>query len=234
MMEKIKVVIADDHDIYRHGLKSVLEADEEITVIGEAADGKELIELVKELSPDVILTDLIMAETGGIEAIRTLYRSGIRRMIAISTFESEHLVAEAIQAGAMGYLIKNSDKGEPAAAIKAVFEYKRYYCKSTSGRLWRLMADSKFNPQVKGEPDLLSEKEKIIIRLLCEEKSNKEIAQILFMSIRTMEKWRGRIMEKLKVKTLAGVTIYAIRHSIYLIKPQEGGYKPESKGPELN
>lgn len=220
-MEKIKVVIADDHDIYRHGLKSVLEADGGITVSGEAKDGLELVEVAKELSPDVILTDLIMGEAGGIEAIRTLYQTGIKRMIALSTFESEHLIVEALEAGAMGYLIKNSDKGEPAAAIKSVFEYKPYYCKSTSGRLMRLMAQSKFNPEIKSNLDLLSEREKVIIRLLCEEKTSEEIAQILFMSKRTLEGWRSLIMEKLNVKTLAGLTIYAIRNSIYFIKPED-------------
>ena len=227
-MGKIKVVIADDHDIYRHGLKSVLEADEEITVTGEARNGKELIEVVKELSPDVILTDLSMPETSGIEAIKILYESGNRRMIAISTFESEHLIAEALEAGALGYLIKNSDKGEAAAAIKSVFEFTRYYCKSTSGRLNRLMANSKFNPEIKGNLDLLSERDKVMIRLLCEEKTSEEIAQILFMSKRTVDGCRSRLMEKLNVKTLAGLTIYAIRNSIYFIKPEDGSGSRES------
>jgi len=222
MMEKIKVVIADDHDIYRHGLKCVLEADEEITVTGEARNGRELVQVVKELAPDVILTDLSMPEKGGIEAIRILYESGIRRMIAISTFESERLIAEALEAGALGYLVKNSDKGEAAAAIKSVFEYTRYYCRKTTGRLNRLIANSKFNPEVKENLDLLSERDKVMIRLLCEEKTNEEIAQILFMSKRTVEGCRSRIMDKLNVKTLAGLTIYAIRNSIYIIKPDDG------------
>lgn len=227
-MEKIKVVIADDHDIYRHGLKSVLEADEAITVTGEARNGRDLVQVVKELSPDVILTDLSMPDSGGIEAIRILYESGFRRMIAISTFESEHLIAEALEAGAMGYLIKNSDKGEAAAAIKSVFADTRYYCKSTSGRLMRLMANSKFNPEIKGKLDLLSERDKAIMRLLCEEKSTEEIAQILFMSKRTLDRNRSDLMEKLNVKTLAGLAIYAIRNSIYFIKPGDATGDPES------
>lgn len=220
-MEKITVVIADDHCVYRDGLKAVLEADEEISVIGEAANGKELVAVARELSHDVILTDLVMKGGSGVEAIKILYQEGFRKMIAISTFESERLITEALEAGALGYLMKYSERGEPAAAVKSVYRNERYYCKSTSGRLIRLMANSKFNPEIKGNLDLLSDKDKQIIRLLCEEKTNEEIAKVLFMSKRTVDGVRARIMEKLNVKTLAGVTLYAIRNSIYFLKPED-------------
>ncbi len=215
---KIKVIIADDHDVYRDGLRLLLNADEEIEIIGEASNGKQLIELVKEKHPDVIVADLIMPGVSGVEAIKEIYKSGITRIIALSTFDTEYLIVEALEAGSLGYILKNAQKGEIIEAIKTVNEYNPYYCKSTSSRLVKLISKSKFNPYTKQNLDLFSDKEKEIITLICEEKSSEEIGNILFMSKRTVDGIRSKILSKMNVKTVAGVAIYAIKNSMYFVR----------------
>ena len=217
----IKVIIADDHDLYRDGLRMLLNMDSDIEILGEAGNGKHLIELVNEHTPDVVLTDLIMPGLDGVKAIKEIFKNGFTRIIALSTFDSEHLIVEALEAGALGYVLKNAQKGEIIEAIKTIYDFIPYYCKSTSSRLVKLISKSKFNPYTKSNLDLFSEKEKEIIRLICEEKSSEEIGKILFMSKRTVDGIRVKILIKMNVKTVAGVAIYAIKNSIYFVKPAQ-------------
>ena len=219
MSEKIKVIIADDHDLYRDGLRMLLHTDSEIELTAEAVNGKELIRLVNHHNPDVVITDLMMPLINGVEAIKEIHKRGVKRIIALSSFDNEHLIVEALEAGALGYIIKNAQRGEIVEAIKTVYNLIPYYCSSTSARLVKRISESKFNPYTKVNLDLFSEKEKVIIRLICEEKSSEEIAGILFMGKRTVEGIRAKILAKMNVKTVAGVAIYAIKNSIYFINP---------------
>lgn len=216
-IEKIKVIIADDHDLYRDGLRMLLGADDEIVVVAEASTGRELIELVIQHNPDVVLTDLVMPDIDGIKAIKEIKNAGFTRNIALSTFDSEHLIVEALEAGAIGYILKNAQKGEIIEAIKTIYSYYPYYCKSTSSRLVKMISKSKFNPYTKQNHDLFSDKEKEIIHFICEEKTSEEIGKILFMSKRTVEGLRARILSKMNVKTVAGIAIYAIKNSLYYV-----------------
>jgi two-component system response regulator NreC len=214
----IRVIIADDHDVYRDGLQLLLKKDPDIKVVGEADNGRTLLELVGKLDPDVVITDLRMPVMDGVSAIiemNSAYPSV--RSIALSTFDSEHLIVEALEAGAVGYIIKNAQKGEIIEAIKTVYDGHPYYCKSTSVRLVKMISDSHFNPYKIKENHLFTEKDKEIIKLICEEKSNKEIGEALFMSSRTVEGLRSKILEKMKVKTAAGIAIYAIKNALYKI-----------------
>jgi DNA-binding NarL/FixJ family response regulator len=212
----IRVLIADDHDIFRDGLSLLLLKEPTIELVGDAANGKQLIQMAKELHPDIVLTDLKMPEMDGIEAIQTikeLYPA--IKSIALSSFDSDAMVIDALEAGAMGYIIKNADRGEIVDAIRMVYTGSPYYCKTTSGRLVKLIARSEFNPYKADASKLFSDKEKEIIRLICEEKTSKEIGELLFMSSRTVEGHRVKILEKMNVKTTAGVAIYAIKNGIY-------------------
>lgn len=215
--EKIKVIIADDHDLYRYGLKMMLLEQSDIEVIAEASNGKELIALANQYVPDVILTDLIMPGIDGIQAIKEISKTVTVKIIALSTFDSERLIVEALEAGAKGYILKNAQNGEIVEAIKTVDEFSPYYCKSTSSRLVRMISNSKFNPYTKPVHDLFSEKEKEIIRLICEEKSSKEIGKLLFMSKRTVDGIRAKILSKMNAKTGIGLVMYAIKNSIYFL-----------------
>lgn len=208
------MIIADDHEVYRMGLRMLLQGSEEIELTGEAANGQKLIELVAENTPDVVLTDLMMPEMDGIEAIRKMKIAGFTKCIALSTFDNDRLIMEALEAGAKGYITKNAQKGEIIEAIKLVNQSVFYYCKSTSSRLARLIGVSEFNPYAKAPTQLFTQEETEIIRLICKEKTSEEIAKVLFMGKRNVERIRTRILSKMNVKTATGVVMYAIKNSI--------------------
>lgn len=215
-LARIRVLIADDHDIFRDGLSLLLLKEPTIELVGDAANGKRLIQMAKELQPDIVLTDLKMPEMDGIEAIKRLKELyPVIKSIALSSFDNDAMVIDALEVGAMGYIIKNADRGEIVDAIRMVYTGSPYYCKTTSGRLVKLIARSEFNPYKADASKLFSDKEKEIIRLICEEKTSKEIGELLFMSSRTVEGHRVKILEKMNVKTTAGVAIYAIKNGIY-------------------
>lgn len=218
MIEPIKVILADDHDVYRDGLKLLLSRDPEIQVVGEAANGEDLISVAKKQTFDVLITDLVMPKVSGIEAIEKLYTSGVsKKNIALSTFDSEYLIVEALEAGAIGYIIKNAQRGEIIEAIKTVYEANPYYCKSTSTHLVKMISESKYNPYQKLKVEVFTEKEKEIIRLICQEKTSDEIGKILLLGKRNVEAIRVKILYKMNTKTVIGMVMYAIKNGIYRI-----------------
>lgn len=215
----ITVIIADDHSLYLDGLKLLLSKQQNIKIAGLAPDGKKLIELVRELKPDVIVTDLKMPEIDGVTAIKIITDQNLcKKCIALSNFDSDHIIVEALEAGAMGYIIKNAERGEIVEAITTVYQNHPYYCSSTSLKLVRKISKSKFNPYQKFNVQVFTEKEKEIIRLICLEKTSEEISKILFMGKRNVEKLRSKILEKMKVKSIAGVAIYAMKNGLFQIE----------------
>ena len=130
-------------------------------------------------------------------------------------FDDEHLILDMLEAGALGYLLKNSDKQEITDAIEAVAAGKSFYCKTTSNKLAKLIALSKIKKEKKEKEDIFNDKELEIIKLICQEKTNKEIAEIIFLSPRTIEGYRMKIMEKMEVKNTVGIVVEAIRLGIY-------------------
>ena len=214
----IRILLADDHEIFRDGFKVMLKKQNEIQLIGEASNGQELVEVTKELQPDVVITDIKMPVMDGIEATRIISREcpeiGI---IALSMFDEESLVVDMLEAGARGYLLKNAHKQEIIEAVKMVNEHHTYYCSATSAKLAKLIARSSFDPYKRHKPVEFSEKERAVMCLVCEEKTNKEIADMLHLSTRTIEGYRDRIQEKINAKNSAGIVVYAIKHRIYKI-----------------
>ena len=212
----IKIVIADDHEIFRDGLKLMLQRQTDIIVAGEAADGKELIELVKHTLPDVIITDVKMPQLDGVAATKYLtehYPSiGI---IALTMFDEEDLIVDMLEAGAKGYLLKNADKTEIIEAVHTVANNEPHYCRLTSQKLAGMVAKSKFNWYLKKEKPEFNEREQEIIRYICEGLTNKEIGEKIFLSVRTVEGLRLKIIEKMNVKNTAGIIVYAIREHLY-------------------
>ena len=216
-LKKIKVIVADDQSLFREGLKMLLKTDTEIEVIAEACNGKELIELSSLHQPDVIITDLKMPGIGGIEAIKQLSVNKSIGIIAITTFDSESLIAEALEAGALGFVIKNAQDGEVIEAVKTVNKYQHYHCKSTTAKLATMIKKSKFDSATGCRQSLFSDKEKEVIKLVCEEKSSEEIGKILFMSKRTVDGMRARILNKMNVKSGVGFALYAIKNSLFFL-----------------
>ena len=212
----IRVVIADDHEIFRDGLRLTLGRTPNIKVVAEASNGEELLELVGIHQPHVVLTDIKMPRMDGILAARkisALYPNvGI---IGLSMFDEEVLIIEMLHAGALGYLLKNADKTEVIEAIKTVNRGETYYCNGVSKRIMFTIAKSKINPHVRLAADDFTNRELELIRSICEEKSNKDMADHFNVSIRTIEGYRVKIMEKMNVKNTVGMVVYALQHKLY-------------------
>jgi DNA-binding NarL/FixJ family response regulator len=212
----IRLLIADDHEMLREGFHMILKDNKQIKIVGEASNGLELIELAEKLKPDVIITDIKMPKMDGIEATRMLTEKYPQiAVIAFTVFQDESSIIAMLEAGAQGYLIKNSSKEELLEAVNAVFQQKSYYCRDTTTKLAHHIAKSKFNLRMKARQQVFNKREKDIIRLICEEYSNKEIATDLSVSIRTVEGYREKIQEKMQVKNTAGIVVYAIRVGFY-------------------
>jgi DNA-binding NarL/FixJ family response regulator len=211
----IKLIIADDHEIFRDGFKLMLSKFPEIILAGEAGNGRELLELTEKVNPDVILTDIKMPVMDGIEAtkkITELYPD--KGIIGLSMYDDDELIIEMLEAGARGYLIKNAGKDQIIEAIKTVYTDEPYYCKTTSHKLTQMIAKSRFNPYKKTEKTEFSEREREIIACICDEMTNKEIGDKLFISVRTVEGHRLKILEKMNVKNTVGLVVYAIKNGI--------------------
>lgn len=211
---RITLLIADDHEIFRDGLSLMLSKQEDIQLIAQAENGKELVELTEKHQPDVILTDIKMPQMDGIEATRILIQKfpGLK-IIALSMFDEESLIVEMLESGAKGYLLKNADKHEILEAITSVHEEKTFYCRGTSARLALMIVKSKFNPYKKRQPVVFNDREKEIIKLICQQFTAHEIGEKLFLSKRTVEGYRIRILEKMNVKNTAGIVVFALKHN---------------------
>ncbi|MFI5152813.1 MAG: response regulator [Chitinophagales bacterium] len=215
MEPTIRLVIADDHEIFRDGLALMLARQDDLSLVGQAEDGKELIELAEKLQPDVVITDIRMPHLDGIQATRLLIQKfPDLKIIALSMFNEDNLIVEMLEAGAKGYLLKNADKKEILEAIETVYRDRIFYCRHTSARLASMIVKSKFDQQKKKMEISFSEREKEIIKLICRQNTAQQIGDQLFLSKRTVEGYRVRIMQKMDVKNTAGVVIFALKNNL--------------------
>ncbi len=217
--KKIRLIVADDHDVYIDGLELLFSGTGEIELVATASNGKQLIERTKMYRPDVILTDLSMPIMDGITAIRLITEApDTPAIIAISTFDHNTLIADAIDAGAMGFDVKNAENWEIIEAIKKVYAGFAYYCKSASGQMMKTFAGSRFDPYTIAINYKFDAQEKEIIRMVCLEKTNKEIGDTICLTERRVEGIRNGIMKKMQAKSVAGFTIYAIKNRLFNIE----------------
>ncbi|TWV94704.1 response regulator transcription factor [Chitinophaga pinensis] len=215
MNHDIRLVIADDHEIFRDGLALMLSRQPDITLVGQANNGRELLELLTSVEADVVMTDLKMPLMDGITATRALLqRNPDIKIIALSMFDEEELIVEMLEAGAKGYLLKNADKQEIIEAINSVYEDHIFYCRQTSARLAAMIVKSRFNPSRENNPVTFTDREKEIIRLICQQFTAQEIGDKIFLSKRTVEGHRTRILEKMNVKNTAGVVVFALKNNL--------------------
>ena len=214
----IRIIIADDHEFFRDGFKLMLSRQKNIILAGEAENGRELVNLVHLHKPDVVVTDIKMPVLDGIEATRQIAAAypGIG-IISLSMFDEDDLIIDMLEAGATGYLIKNANKEQIIDAIHTVYKGDPFYCRSTGSKLVKLISSSKFNPYKKKEVVVFTDREHEIIRLISEELTNKEIADRLFVSVRTVEGNRAAIMTKMNVTNTVGILIYAIKNRLLKI-----------------
>lgn len=206
----IRIIFADDHEVLREGFQSMMKKQNDIVVVGEAKNGKHLLTLTEKLQPDIVITDIIMPEMNGIEATAEILKKfPATGVIAFSMYNEETLILDMLKAGAMGYILKTSDKKEVIAAVKSVHKGQPYYCRETD----RILSNMRMRNDDK-KPKF-SDREIMIIRLICQELSSSEIGHVLSLSRRTIEGYREQIMEKIRARNIAGIVLYAVKNKIF-------------------
>ncbi|MCK5421600.1 MAG: response regulator transcription factor [Deltaproteobacteria bacterium] len=216
-MKNIKVVIADDHTILRQGIKSLLDIQEGIEVMGEAKDGREAIKTIEELLPDVILMDIAMPGLNGLEATRRIKKKFPKvKVVVLTMHANEEYIFQILNAGADGYLVKETAFQDLISAINAVHKGEAFMSPSISKKV---MTD--YIQRAQGEEkvgfDTLTTREREILQLVAEGNSNKKIAEALFISPKTVETHRAHIMDKLNIHDRAGLIKYAIRKGMIIL-----------------
>jgi DNA-binding NarL/FixJ family response regulator len=211
----IKVFIADDHAMMREGLRLIIEAERDISVIGEAADGRQAVRLIQRLAPDVVIMDIAMPILNGIEATEQILNSKtFTQIIILSMHATKEHIFRALEAGAKGYLLKESAGKELVKAIRAVYAGNRFLSDRISQTviedyIHQRIADSEESPIKR-----LSPREREVLQLVVEGKTSAEIASNLFLSPKTVETYRSRLMHKLGIKDLPGLVKFAIQHGM--------------------
>jgi DNA-binding NarL/FixJ family response regulator len=209
-LERVKVLIVDDHAIVREGLKAVLQIDPRLEVVGESANGRQAIQMARSLRPDVVLMDLIMPVTDGIEATRQIAAQWpASKVLVLSSYPEKDLVERALAAGATGYLLKHSASSELLKAIHQVHRGAAFF----SASIARMLSETGIKTGSKGLPQpatQLTPRQNEVLRLIAEGNCNKEIATHLDISIKTVEKHRQELMTRLNIHTIAGLTRYAL------------------------
>lgn len=214
----INILIADDHELYIDGLKRFFDGNDTYRIIGEAYNGEQLVRLAKTLKPNIILTDLRMPIINGTEAIKDIVQVLPEvKCVVLTNYENDLSIIGALEAGAKGYITKNMPKKELFTALDQVCRGYPYFCMTTNIKMVRLLGKSRFNPYFPQEQAEFNDQERKIINMICKEKTNREIAEELFLSTRTVENNRARIYKKMEVKSSAGVAIYAIKHGMLSI-----------------
>jgi two-component system response regulator NreC len=209
-MARIRILLADDHAVVRQGFKMILAAQADMEIVGEAGNGREAVELAEKLRPEVAVMDVAMPELNGIEATRRLAHSTPHtRVLALSMHKDSVYVREILRAGARGYLLKDSPSAELLAAVRAVASGEGYLSPAVSNAVL-----DDYRKHVTNPIDLLTSREREVLQMLAEGKTNKEIATVLNLSVYTVDAHRGRIMEKLNLHSINELVRFAVRNGL--------------------
>ncbi len=215
-MKPLRILVADDHELVRKGLRSVLDGQSGWTICGEAVNGREAVDLARQLKPDIIIMDVTMPELNGLEATRQILKERIKTEVLILTVhESEQLVGEVLAAGARGYILKGDTTRLLVDAIESISQHKPFF----TGTASEVVLGGYLRP---GQParkesralPRLTAREREIVQLLAEGKSNKEVATSLGVSVKTVDAHRANIMHKLNIHSVTDLVRYAIRNNI--------------------
>jgi two-component system, NarL family, response regulator NreC len=214
-MKKHTVLLADDHVVVRKGLRFLLDESDRVEVIGEASDGREAVTLAQSLRPDLVIIDIQMPNLNGIDAAAQILKDRPETaVIILSMYSDESYILRALNAGAKAYLLKDSVETDILAAVRAVTNGKPFFSPAITQTLledyMRLMSQQ----GVQDSYDLLTDREKEVLQLLAQGKTNKEVAGMLDLSVYTVEGHRGNLMQKLKLRNTAEIVLYAVRKNI--------------------
>lgn len=215
-MEKINIIIVDDHKIVRHGIKSLISDEIDFKIIGEASNGKEAVELVKNMSPDIVIMDINMPVLDGIEATFLIKKNFFKvKVLALTMAAGDEHIRKMIEAGASGYILKTSSKEELIKAIKTIHSGHHYFSEEAT----KTILNDMVNPVLKKKAgDLhiqITDREKDVLRLIVDEYTNQEIADELFISVRTVDAHRRNLLQKIGAKNTAGLVKYALENEIF-------------------
>src|SRR5437870_4174966 len=211
-INKITVLLADDHTVVREGLRALLDATPDIKVVGEADNGGLAVQLAQKLQPDVVVMDVVMPQLNGVEATRQILRdSPHTKVLVLSSYSDDDKVAQLIQHGAIGYLVKQAASNDLVKAIREARKGNAFFSPCISKRLLEQCRDSiTKGTVVKKKADHLTSRETEVLQLIAEGYANKQIADVLGISIKTVEKHRQQLMDKLNIHEVAGLTRHAI------------------------
>jgi two-component system, NarL family, response regulator NreC len=216
----IRVIIADDHVMVRQGIRCLLEHAHDIDVLAEAQNGQEAIDLCKQYTPDVLVIDVSMPRLNGIQAVEQIcgkHDHHRTHAIMLSMYDDTYLVQRSLRAGANGYVLKSQNFSELLEAIRTVSQSGIYLSPSIRQSLLDLVITGKFTPDEDGPFEHLTVRERELLKLIAEGNSNQEMADLLQISIKTIQKHRANLVEKLDVHSAAGLTYVAIKHGLVLM-----------------
>jgi DNA-binding NarL/FixJ family response regulator len=224
-VEKVKVLIADDHRVVREGLSAILGGTEDVEVVGEAANGQEAVEKARDLQPDVILMDVSMPKLNGVEATRLIKRESPHiGIVALTMYDEEKYIFDLVRAGATGYLLKDSDSAQIISAIRSISKGESLIHPSVASKIlaeFSLLSEGKGRKQGRTGHDL-TEREITVLRLVADGKTNKEIANDLDLSEKTVKNHVRNIFHKLQVYDRTQAAILAIRKGLIELDPKLG------------
>jgi DNA-binding NarL/FixJ family response regulator len=215
-VNSLRILIADDHDLMRRGLKSLLESHPGWTICAEAQTGREAVEKAKQLRPEIAVLDITMPELNGIEAARKIQKASPNTEILIlSVHYSDQLVRDVVGAGVRGYIVKSDSDRDLVAAVEALAKHRPFFTPlATEAMLTGLNSASSGLEKPEPTEDRLTSREREILQLLSEGKSSKEVASVLDLSVKTAETHRSNIMRKLKIHNVTELVRYAVRNRI--------------------
>ena len=214
-MSQVRIFLADDHTVIRAGIRLVLERQPDLHVVGEASDGRETVNAIERLHPDVVVMDISMPNLNGIEATRQILANGVAvSIVVLSMHADEEYVLRALKAGARGYLLKESAEADLIAAVRAVVSGKSFFSPAISRLLVEDYVRQLQDRDIEDSYELLTTRERELLQLVAEGKSNKDIANLLNLSVYTVETHRSNIMEKLNLHGVPELILYAVRKGV--------------------
>ena len=215
MKAKHRIIIAEDHTILREGLRSLLSSDPDLEIVGEAQDGQEAIRCVEKLKPNLVLMDLSMPRMNGLDAIKEIKkRSTETKILVLTVHKNEEYIVATLQAGADGYALKDSTHAELGIAIKNVLSGNHYISPGISGRVIEGYLEGRKPLKATSPFETLTQRERGILKMIAEGYKNKEIADYLCISVKTVEKHRANLMQKLDLHSVSALTAFAMEKDL--------------------